>query len=79
MEPVIGTLFYVISCMTSACRTLRDKCVVGITANVVRRANGATASASSPSSKTRYRLRGIGRNRESLATGKTVHDIAVAL
>lgn len=35
MEPVIGqVMFETIALMTNACRTLRERCVVGITANV---------------------------------------------
>jgi len=80
MEPVISfALFTSISYMTNACRTLREKCVLGITANVAHAASmvynsigivtqlnpvlGYEASASIA--------------KEALATGKSVHDIAV--
>jgi aspartate ammonia-lyase len=80
MEPVISfALFTSISYMTNACRTLREKCVLGITANaqhaarmvynsigIVTQLNpviGYEASASIA--------------KEALATGKSVHDIAV--
>ncbi|MDO7887228.1 aspartate ammonia-lyase [Hymenobacter cheonanensis] len=80
MEPVISfALFTSISYMTNACRTLREKCVLGITANAEHAASlvynsigivtqlnpvlGYEASASIA--------------KEALATGKSVHDIAV--
>ena len=80
MEPVISfALFTSISYLANACRTLREKCVVGITANAAHAANlvynsigivtqlnpviGYEASASIA--------------KEALATGKSVHDIAV--
>jgi len=80
MEPVISfALFTSISYMTNACRTLREKCVIGITANAQHAASmvynsigivtqlnpvlGYEASASIA--------------KEALATGKSVHDIAV--
>jgi aspartate ammonia-lyase len=80
MEPVISfALFTSISYMTNACRTLTEKCVVGITANkqhaedMVRRSIGIVTQlnpvigyeASSEIAK------------EALKTGKSVHDIAV--
>jgi len=80
MEPVISfALFTSISYMTNACRTLREKCVVGITANVehaeslVRNSIGIVTQlnpvlgyeASADIAK------------EALKTGKSVHDIAV--
>jgi aspartate ammonia-lyase len=80
MEPVISfALFTSISYMTNACRTLREKCVLGITANAAHAASlvynsigivtqlnpvlGYEAAASIA--------------KEALATGKSVHDIAV--
>jgi aspartate ammonia-lyase len=80
MEPVISfALFTSISYMTNACRTLREKCVVGITANKAHAENlvrnsigivtqlnpviGYEASAAIA--------------QEALKTGKSVHDIAV--
>ena len=80
MEPVISfALFTSISYMTNACRTLRDKCVIGITANkehaenLVRNSIGIVTQlnpvigyeASADIAK------------EALKTGKSVHDIAV--
>ncbi|WP_216688639.1 aspartate ammonia-lyase [Hymenobacter siberiensis] len=80
MEPVISfALFTSISYMTNACRTLRDKCVIGITANkahaenLVRNSIGIVTQlnpvigyeASAEIAK------------EALKTGKSVHDIAV--
>ena len=80
MEPVISfALFTSISYMTNACRTLREKCVVGITANkehaesLVRNSIGIVTQlnpvlgyeASSEIAK------------EALKTGKSVYDIAV--
>ncbi|MBC6698047.1 aspartate ammonia-lyase [Hymenobacter sp. BT190] len=80
MEPVISfALFTSISYMTNACRTLREKCVVGITANkehaenLVRNSIGIVTQlnpvlgyeASAEIAK------------EALKTGKSVHTIAV--
>ncbi|MBT9392699.1 aspartate ammonia-lyase [Hymenobacter sp. NST-14] len=80
MEPVISfALFTSISYMTNACRTLREKCVVGITANkehaerlvlgsigIVTQLNPVLGyEASSEIAK------------EALKTGKSVYDIAV--
>ncbi|MDU0371328.1 aspartate ammonia-lyase [Hymenobacter endophyticus] len=80
MEPVISfALFTSISYMTNACRTLREKCVVGITANkehaenMVRNSIGIVTQlnpvlgyeASAEIAK------------EALKTGKSVYDIAV--
>ncbi|RYU80992.1 aspartate ammonia-lyase [Hymenobacter persicinus] len=80
MEPVISfALFTSLSYMTNACRTLREKCVVGITANkehaenLVRNSIGIVTQlnpvigyeASAEIAK------------EALRTGKSVHDIAV--
>ena len=80
MEPVISfALFTSISYMTNACRTLREKCVVGITANkehaesLVRNSIGIVTQlnpvlgyeASAEIAK------------EALKTGKSVHAIAV--
>jgi aspartate ammonia-lyase len=80
MEPVISfALFTSISYMTNACRTLNEKCVVGITANaahaeeLVRNSIGIVTQlnpvigyeASAEIAK------------EALRTGKSVHDISV--
>ncbi|UOQ54002.1 aspartate ammonia-lyase [Hymenobacter cellulosivorans] len=80
MEPVISfALFTSISYMTNACRTLREKCVLGITANVahaeqlVRNSIGIVTQlnpvlgyeASAEIAK------------EALRTGKSVYDVAV--
>ena len=80
MEPVISfALFTSISYMTNACRTLREKCVVGITANVahaealVRNSIGIVTQLNPV----------IGYEaaaeiaKEALQTGKSVHVIAV--
>ncbi len=80
MEPVISfALFTSISYMTNACRTLREKCVLGITANaqhaasmvynsigIVTQLNPVLGYETSASIA-----------KEALATGKSVHDIAV--
>ncbi|MCA8831122.1 aspartate ammonia-lyase [Hymenobacter pini] len=80
MEPVISfALFTSISYMTNACRTLREKCVVGITANaehaaaLVRNSIGIVTQLNP--------VLGYETSadiaREALKTGKSVHDIAV--
>ncbi|MCC2545814.1 aspartate ammonia-lyase [Hymenobacter sp. BT175] len=80
MEPVISfALFTSISYMTNACHTLREKCVVGITANVqhaenlVRNSIGIVTQLSP--------VLGYEATseiaKEALRTGKSVHDIAV--
>ncbi|QJB35977.2 aspartate ammonia-lyase [Chitinophaga oryzae] len=80
MEPVISfALFTAITYMGNACRTLREKCILGITANaehtkqmvmnsigIVTQLNPILGYEQS-----------AGIAREALETGKSVHDIAV--
>nr|WP_295867001.1 aspartate ammonia-lyase [uncultured Chitinophaga sp.] len=80
MEPVISfALFTAITYMGNACRTLREKCILGITANaehtkqmvmnsigIVTQLNPILGYEQSASIA-----------REALETGKSVHDIAV--
>ncbi|MGN7819091.1 aspartate ammonia-lyase [Chitinophaga varians] len=80
MEPVISfSLFTAITYMGNACRTLREKCILGITANaehtkqmvmnsigIVTQLNPILGYEKSASIA-----------REALETGKSVHDIAV--
>ncbi|PJJ52764.1 aspartate ammonia-lyase [Hymenobacter chitinivorans] len=80
MEPVISfALFTSISYMTNACRTLRDKCVVGITANVahaeqlVRNSVGIVTQLNPVLGyETSAEIA-----KEALRTGKSVYDVAV--
>ncbi|AHJ96738.1 aspartate ammonia-lyase [Hymenobacter swuensis] len=80
MEPVISfALFTSISYMTNACRTLREKCVVGITANkehaenLVRNSIGIVTQLNPVLGyETSAEVA-----KEALKTGKSVHDIAV--
>ncbi|RSK33834.1 aspartate ammonia-lyase [Hymenobacter metallilatus] len=80
MEPVISfALFTSISYMTNACRTLREKCVVGITANkehaesLVRNSIGIVTQLNPVLGyETAAEIA-----KEALKTGKSVHDIAV--
>ncbi|GGG35854.1 aspartate ammonia-lyase [Hymenobacter glacieicola] len=80
MEPVISfALFTSISYMTNACHTLREKCVVGITANaqhaenMVRNSIGIVTQLNPVLGyETSAEIA-----KEALKTGKTVHDIAV--
>ena len=80
MEPVISfALFTSISYMTNACDTLREKCVVGITANA---AHAAALVYNSIGIVTQLNPvlgyeASAGIAKEALATGKSVHDIAV--
>ncbi|GAA4016601.1 aspartate ammonia-lyase [Hymenobacter fastidiosus] len=80
MEPVISfALFTSISYMTNACRTLREKCVVGITANVqhaeslVRNSIGIVTQLNPVLG---YEITAE-IAKEALLTGKSVHDITV--
>ena len=81
MEPVISfALFTSISYMTNACDTLREKCVVGITANA---AHAAALVYNSIGIVTQLNpVLGYEASadiaREALQTGKSVHDIAVS-
>ncbi|SHI38857.1 aspartate ammonia-lyase [Hymenobacter daecheongensis DSM 21074] len=80
MEPVISfALFTSISYMTNACRTLREKCVLGITANkehaenLVRNSIGIVTQLNPVLGyETSAEIA-----KEALRTGKSVHDIAV--
>ncbi|HLK96562.1 MAG TPA: aspartate ammonia-lyase [Hymenobacter sp.] len=80
MEPVISfALFTSISYMTNACHTLREKCVVGITANVehaenlVRNSIGIVTQLSPVLGyETSAEIA-----KEALTSGQSVHDIAV--
>ncbi|MFD1469554.1 aspartate ammonia-lyase [Hymenobacter caeli] len=80
MEPVISfALFTSISYMTNACDTLREKCVAGITANA---AHAAALVYNSIGIVTQLNPvlgyeASAGLAKEALATGKSVHDIAV--
>ena len=80
MEPVISfALFTSISYMTNACRTLRDKCVVGITANVEHAANlvyNSVGIVTQLNPLIGYEA-SAAVAKEALKTGKSVHDIAV--
>jgi aspartate ammonia-lyase len=80
MEPVIGfSLFTSITYMTNACNTLREKCVVGITANATRTQEMVMQSIGIVTQLNPI----IGYEKsaaiakEALETGKSVHDIAV--
>ena len=80
MEPVISfALFTSISYMTNACRTLRDKCVLGITANVTHAANmvyNSIGIVTQLNPVLGYET-AASIAKEALATGKSVHDLAV--
>jgi len=80
MEPVISfALFTSISYMTNACRTLREKCVVGITANAEHAAQlvyNSIGIVTQLNPVLGYEA-SAGIAKEALATGKSVHDIAV--
>ena len=80
MEPVISfALFTSISYLTNACRTLREKCVLGITANREHAANLVYHSVGIVTQLNPI----IGYEaaaavaKEALQTGKTLHDIVV--
>ena len=80
MEPVISfALFTSISYMTNACRTLREKCVLGITANVAHAANlvyNSIGIVTQLNPVLGYET-SASIAKEALATGKSVYDIAV--
>ena len=80
MEPVISfALFTSISYMTNACRTLREKCVLGITANAAHAASlvyNSIGIVTQLNPVLGYEA-SAGIAKEALATGKSVHDIAV--
>lgn len=80
MEPTIAfALFTAITYMNNACQTLKDKCVVGITANADRTKEMVMQSIGIVTQLNPI----IGYEkcsaiaREALATGKSVHDLAV--
>lgn len=80
MEPVIGfALFTSITYMTNACNTLREKCVVGITANAERTKDMVMQSIGIVTQLNP--ILGYEKSaaiaKEALETGKSVHDIAV--
>ncbi|OWP62453.1 aspartate ammonia-lyase [Hymenobacter amundsenii] len=80
MEPVISfALFTSISYMTNACRTLREKCVVGITANKEHAQNlvyGSVGIVTQLNPVLGYEA-SADIAKEALKTGKSVHAIAV--
>ncbi|HEY9259707.1 aspartate ammonia-lyase [Chitinophaga sp.] len=80
MEPTISfALFTAITYMSNACKTLKDKCVVGITANADRTKEMVMQSIGIVTQLNPI----IGYEkcsaiaREALETGKSVHDLAV--
>ncbi len=77
MEPVISfALFTSISYMTNACRTLREKCVVGITANKEHAENlvyGSVGIVTQLNPVLGYEA-SAEIAKEALKTGKSVHD-----
>jgi aspartate ammonia-lyase len=80
MEPTIAfALFTAITYMNNACKTLKDKCVVGITANADRTREMVMQSIGIVTQLNPI----IGYEkcsaiaREALETGKSVHDLAV--
>lgn len=80
MEPVIAfSLFTSITYMTNACNTLREKCVVGITANASRTQEMVMQSIGIVTQLNP--ILGYEKSaaiaREALDSGKSVHDIAV--
>lgn len=80
MEPVIAfSLFTAISYMGNACKTLQDKCVVGITANADRTRDMVMNSIGIVTQLNP--IIGYEKSaaiaREALETGKSVHDLAV--
>ncbi|UYQ92708.1 aspartate ammonia-lyase [Chitinophaga horti] len=80
MEPVISmALFTSITYMTNACNTLREKCVVGITANAEHTRNmvmGSIGIVTQLNPIIGYE-QSAAIAREALETGKSVHDLAV--
>ncbi|RFS26306.1 aspartate ammonia-lyase [Chitinophaga silvatica] len=80
MEPVIAfALFTAITYMSNACKTLKDKCVVGITANADRTKDMVMHSIGIVTQLNP--IIGYEKSatiaREALQTGKSVHDLAV--
>ena len=80
MEPVISfALFTSITYMTQACKTLRDKCVVGITANAAHTENlvkNSIGIVTQLNPVLGYEL-SAEIAKEALLTGRSIHDIAV--
>ncbi len=80
MEPVISfALFTSITYMTNACQTLREKCVVGITANPAHTENMVKNSIgiiTQLNPVLGYELSSE-MAKEALLTGKSIHEIAV--
>ncbi|WP_291912028.1 aspartate ammonia-lyase [Chitinophaga sp. CB10] len=80
MEPVLAfSLFTAISYMTNACRTLKDKCVVGITANAehTRQMVMNSIGIVTQLNPVIGYEKSAGVAREALETGKSVHDLVV--
>ncbi len=80
MEPVLSfALFTSISYMSNACRTLREKCVKGITANAehTRQMVMNSIGIVTQLNPVIGYEKSAGIARECLETGKSVHDIAV--
>lgn len=80
MEPVISfALFTSISYLTRACDTLREKCVIGITANKVHAENLVRNSIGIVTQLNPVLGYEVAASvaKEALATGMSVHDIAV--
>ena len=80
MEPVISfALFTAISYLTNACDTLREKCVVGITANAAHAAalvHNSIGIVTQLNPVLGYET-SASIAREALATGQSVHAVAV--
>ncbi|SKA34267.1 aspartate ammonia-lyase [Chitinophaga eiseniae] len=80
MEPVISfALFTAITYMGNACRTLREKCILGITANAEHTKQMVMNSIGIVTQLNPILgyEKSAGIAREALETGKSVHDIAV--
>lgn len=80
MEPVISfALFTAITYMGNACRTLREKCILGITANAehTRQMVMNSIGIVTQLNPILGYEKSAGIAREALETGKSVHDIAV--
>ncbi|NSL87772.1 aspartate ammonia-lyase [Chitinophaga solisilvae] len=80
MEPVISfALFTAITYMGNACRTLREKCVLGITANAEHTKQMVMNSIGIVTQLNPILgyEKSAGIAREALETGKSVHDIVV--
>ncbi|SHL63463.1 aspartate ammonia-lyase [Chitinophaga jiangningensis] len=80
MEPVLAfSLFTAITYMGNACRTLKDKCVVGITANAehTRQMVMNSIGIVTQLNPVIGYEKSAGVAREALETGKSVHDLVV--